>query len=135
MMRLPRFQLFTPRDLPEALRNVSEADGDAIFVAGGTDLYPNMKRLQGSPRALVSLRNVRELRTIRHADDSALWIGAGMTLTQIERHPLVRELAPSLATAIPLVSTPLLRNMGTLGGNLCLDTRCHFLNQTAFWRR
>lgn len=111
------------------------ADADSMLVAGGTDLYPNMKRLQVSPRALVSLRNVRELKTMERGEDGALVIGAGMTLTQIEKHPLVRELFPSIAEAIPLISTPLLRNMGTLGGNLCLDTRCHFINQTAFWRK
>lgn len=134
MMRLPPFQFHAPRTLPEATRVLAEAEGGTL-VAGGTDLYPNMKRLQVSPPSVVSLRAIRDLKTIERGAHDALLIGAGMTLAHIENHPLVREQFPSLAEAIPLISTPSLRNMGTLGGNLCLDTRCHFINQTAFWRK
>ena len=133
-MRLPPFQFLAPRTLVEATRLFAEHER-AMVVSGGTDLYPNMKRLQVSPPSLISLRAVRELKGIQEGADGSLRIGAGMTLTQVEQHPLVRERVPSLAEAIPLISTPPLRNMGTLGGNLCLDTRCHFINQTAFWRK
>src|SRR5437762_335840 len=133
MMRLPPFQYRAPRNLQQATHMLADAGG--TLVAGGTDLYPNMKRLQVTPPLLVGLRNVPELKGITRGEDSALSIGAGMTLTQAEQHPLVRELFPSLCEAIPLISTPPLRNMGTLGGNLCLDTRCHFINQSAFWRK
>lgn len=135
MMRLPPFQFLAPRTLEEAVRMFADAERKAMVVAGGTDLYPNMKRLQVSPPALIGLRNIRELKIIARDADGGLHIGAGMTLTQIETNALVQEFVPSLAQAIPLVSTPPLRNMGTLGGNLCLDTRCHFINQTAFWRK
>lgn len=135
MMRLPPFQFLAPHTLEQAVRLFADVELDAMPVAGGTDLYPNMKRLQVSPRALVGLRNLREMKSITPGEDGSLVIGAGMTLTQIETHELVRERVPSLVQAIPLVSTPPLRNMGTLGGNLCLDTRCHFINQTAFWRQ
>ncbi len=136
MMRLPRFQFHAPRTLQEATRLLADsAENGGALVAGGTDLYPNMKRLQVTPPQLVSVRGIRELKEVRRGDDGELIIGAGMTLTHIEQHPLVRELFPSIAAAIPLISTPPLRNMGTLGGNLCLDTRCHFINQTAFWRK
>ncbi len=135
MMRLPSFQFHMPRTLAEATRNLADSASGGALVAGGTDLYPNMKRLQVQPPVLVSLRRVRELQEIRRADDGGVIIGAGMTLTHIEQHSLVRELFPSISEAIPLISTPPLRNMGTIGGNLCLDTRCHFINQTAFWRK
>lgn len=133
-MRLPPFRFYAPRALEQATRLFAEQER-AMVVSGGTDLYPNMKRLQASPPSLISLRAVRELKGVQEGADGSLRIGAGMTLTQIEQHPLVREHVPSLAEAIPLISTPPLRNMGTLGGNLCLDTRCHFINQTAFWRK
>lgn len=134
MIRLPPFRFFNPGTLTEATRLFAEHER-AVVVSGGTDLYPNMKRLQVSPPSLISLRGVRELKTIQAGADGSIHLGAGMTLTQIERHALVRERVPSLVEAIPLVSTLPLRNMGTLGGNLCLDTRCHFINQTPFWRQ
>lgn len=134
MMRLPPFQFLAPRTLTEATRLFDEHER-AMLVSGGTDLYPNMKRMQVSPPSLISLRNVREMKTIQEGADGSLYIGAGMTLTHIEEHALVRARVPSLVEAIPLISTPPLRNMGTLGGNLCLDTRCHFINQTKFWRQ
>lgn len=153
MIRLPSFQFLAPRTLKDAIQMLTDAGDGAMLVAGGTDLYPNMKRLQVTPPTLISLRNVRELREVRRGEDGGLVIGAGITLTHLERHPLLRDDAQqsgalqsgarrrahptygSLAAAIPLISTPPLRNMGTLGGNLCLDTRCHFINQTAFWRK
>jgi 4-hydroxybenzoyl-CoA reductase subunit beta len=134
MMRLPPFQFHAPRTLTEATRLMAEAEG-AMVVAGGTDLFPNMKRLQNSPPALIGLGGIGELKMVERGADGGLALGAGLTLTEVEHEPLVRALFPSLAEAIPLVSTPPLRNMGTLGGNLCLDTRCHFINQTAFWRK
>lgn len=140
MIRLPSFQFLAPRTLDDATRLLTEAGDGAMLVAGGTDLYPNMKRLQVNPPMLISLRSVRELREVRRGEDGGLVIGAGITLTHLERHSLLRNggagrMYGSLAAAIPLISTPPLRNMGTLGGNLCLDTRCHFINQTAFWRK
>jgi 4-hydroxybenzoyl-CoA reductase subunit beta len=101
-----------------------------MYVAGGTDLYPNMKRRHQEPKVVVSLMGVEELRA------SGGWtIGAGMSLTQLSDHPVIRQAAPAVAVAAGLVSTPLLRNMGTLGGNLCLDTRCNYYNQTYEWRK
>ncbi len=135
MIRLPAFQFQAPRDLLTAARLLAESEAGGALVAGGTDLYPNMKRLQVTPPLVVSVRNVRELKGIARGNDGELVIGAGTTLSEIEQHPLVRELFPSIAEAIPLISTPPLRNMGTIGGNLCLDTRCHFINQSAFWRK
>jgi 4-hydroxybenzoyl-CoA reductase subunit beta len=134
MMRLPVFRYLAPRSLPEAARLLAEAGPQARLVAGGTDLYPNMKRLQTQPPVLISLHALSDLAHVRRLDDGGLALGSGLTLTHLSEHPLVRVQCPALAEAALLVSTPPLRNMGTLGGNLCVDTRCHFINQTAFWR-
>src|SRR5438309_4033388 len=99
-----------------------------MFVAGGTDLYPNMKRRHQEPKTVISLMAIPEL---RRADNSV--IGAAVTLTELTVRPSDRPTV--IATAARLVSTPLLRNMGTLGGNLCLDTRCNYYNQSYEWRK
>ncbi|HEX9922126.1 MAG TPA: FAD binding domain-containing protein, partial [Anaerolineae bacterium] len=88
-----------------------------------------------APPSVIGLHNVAELTSIRPVRAGGLVIGAGMTLSRLEKHALLRQTYPSLAGAIGTISTPLLRNMGTLGGNLCLDTRCHYLNQSLFWRQ
>jgi len=135
MMRLPPFQYFAPRGVAEAVGLLAEHGAAATVVAGGTDLYPNMKRLQMEPRVLVGLRGIRELAAIRGGARDGLVIGAGATLTGVSEHPEVRAHYPALARAAGVVSTPQLRNMGTLGGNVCVDTRCNYYNQTYEWRR
>jgi 4-hydroxybenzoyl-CoA reductase subunit beta len=134
MMRLPPFTFLSPRSLDEAVQQLADAGPQARPVAGGTDLYPNMKRLQVQPPVVVGLQELRELKHVRARDGGGLALGAGVTLTELIEHPLVRSECPALAEAALLISTLPLRNMGTLGGNLCLDTRCHYINQTAFWR-
>jgi 4-hydroxybenzoyl-CoA reductase subunit beta len=127
MLRLPSFRYLEPKSLSDALKMKGEAGTDGMFVAGGTDLYPNMKRRHQEPRTVISLMAIPEL---RRADDAV--IGAGVTLTDVAGRPS----GPSVVgRAAALVSTPLLRNMGTLGGNLCLDTRCNYYNQTYEWRK
>lgn len=135
MMRLPSFQYLTPETLEQAVQMLSEAGPAARLVAGGTDLYPNMKRRQVNPGVVVGLQTVRELDFVRQNHNGGVSIGAGTTLTRLYKHPLIQAHYPAIAGAILTISTPLLRNMGTIGGNLCLDTRCHFLNQTFFWRQ
>ncbi|GIX46435.1 MAG: FAD-binding molybdopterin dehydrogenase [Candidatus Tectimicrobiota bacterium] len=136
MLRLPPFTYLQPRTLGEAVRLLAEQPpGEAMAVAGGTDLYPNMKRRQFEPKYLVGLRRLPELRFLHGDARQGLTIGAGMTLTEVSTHPQVRQGYPALATAAGLVSTPQLRNMGTIGGNLCLDTRCNYYNQTYWWRQ
>ncbi|OLD52211.1 MAG: hypothetical protein AUI58_04000 [Chloroflexi bacterium 13_1_40CM_2_70_6] len=131
MLRLPRFRFVRAATYAEAARMLRE-DPKAMLVAGGTDVYPNMKRRQYAPETLVSLDRVQGARGV-HANGH-LRIGAGTTLTEIAEHELVRERYAALATAAGLVSTPQLRNMGTLGGNICLDTRCNWYDQSLFWR-
>src|SRR5689334_10117504 len=134
MMRLPHFRFEAPRSIAEASELLaSAAPGEAMLVAGGTDLLPNMKRRQQVPRTLVGLRHVDELRTI--ANGEGLRIGAGVTLTAIVRDERIRTQFTALWQAASQVATPHLRNMGTLGGNLCLDTRCTYYNQSYEWRK
>src|SRR5258706_4133118 len=128
MLRLPTFRYLQPKTLTEALRMKAEAGNDAMFVAGGTDLFPNMKRRHQEPKTVISLMGIPEL---RRADDSV--IGAAATLTELTVRPSDRPTV--IGAAARLVSTPLLRNMGTLGGNLCLDTRCNYYNQGFEWRK
>ncbi|MBI2204665.1 MAG: FAD binding domain-containing protein [Candidatus Rokubacteria bacterium] len=134
MMRLPPFKYLPSRSVADAVKYMSDHGSDAMLVAGGTDLYPNLKRRQFEPKVLVGLRGVRELAGVRPAD-GGLTIGAGTTLTRVATHPDVRRDYPALATAAGLVSSPQLRNMGTIGGNVCVDTRCNYYNQSHAWRK
>jgi 4-hydroxybenzoyl-CoA reductase subunit beta len=103
-----------------------------MLVAGGTDLFPNMKRRQFTPEVLISLARVRDAAGIRR--NGHLDISAGTTLSTIAHDPGIRERSTALALAAEVVSTPQLRNMGTIGGNICLDTRCNWYDQSLFWR-
>jgi 4-hydroxybenzoyl-CoA reductase subunit beta len=126
MMRLPWFEHRAPKSIAEAARILAGEGPDAALIAGGTDLLPNMKRRQMAPRVLVSIRNIPELKR------NGAVLGAGMTLSEIVRKP---ELPRGLRQAAAQVATVHLRNMGTIGGNLCLDTRCNYYNQNYEWRK
>ena len=105
------------------------------FVAGGTDLYPNMKRRQQMPKTVISVMRVPELNQISGDGISGVRIGASVTLTDICEHPLINRDYPVIAHAARMISTPLLRNMETIGGNLLLDTRCNYYDQNYEWRK
>ena len=126
MMRLPWFEHRSPATVEEAARILAGEGPDAMLIAGGTDILPNMKRRQMAPKILVSTRKIAELKKNGHA------IGAGTTLTEIVNK---RDLPMGLRQAAHLVATVHLRNMGTIGGNLCLDTRCNYYNQNYEWRK
>jgi len=134
MLRLPRFTYLQPTSLAEALRMKADAGPDGSYVAGGTDLYPNMKRRHQTPTTVISLMQVKDL-TGWGMRDGRCVMGPCVTLTELSDSPTVRQSYAAVATAAELVSTPLLRNMGTLGGNLCLDTRCNYYNQSYEWRK
>ena len=134
MLRLPKFQTAAPRTVQGALALLSEHGDKAMVVAGGTDLVPNMKHELFTPDLVVSLGAIEELRGVRRAADGSLVLGAMTTLAEVASDPLVAESAPALAQAASLIAGPQLRNMGTLGGNVMLDTRCQWYNQTYFWR-
>jgi 4-hydroxybenzoyl-CoA reductase subunit beta len=135
MMRLPKFTYLAPQTVGEAVRLMGEAGPAGQFVAGGTDLYPNMKRRQQTPRTVISVGRIPELRRIEGDGRTGLRIGAGVSLTEIVEHPVVNRDYPAVARAARLISTPTLRNMGTVGGNLLLDTRCNYYNQNYEWRK
>src|SRR3989442_11239645 len=138
MLRLPSFKYLQPRTLKEAVAMKADAGAEGMYVAGGTDLYPNMKRRHQEPRTVISLMGIPELRTVGRSGgraDGEVVLGSCVTLTDLSASPPVRQSAPAVGEAAGLVSTPLLRNMGTLGGNLCLDTRCNYYNQTYEWRK
>ncbi len=134
MLRLPPFRYLAPRGLDEAAQMLAQEGEQAMLVAGGTDLYPNMKRRQFTPPVLIGLRAIPALRSISGSPGQGMRIGAGVTLSTLAAHALILQHYPALATAAGSVSTPQLRNAGTIGGNLLLDTRCNYYNQTEFWR-
>jgi 4-hydroxybenzoyl-CoA reductase subunit beta len=130
MLRLPSFRYLQPRTLGEAVRMKADAGPSGAYVAGGTDLYPNMKRRHQEPQTVISLMGIEELRRV-----DGWRVGTGVTLSDLSHLPTVQHSHAAVAHAAALVSTPLLRNMGTLGGNLCLDTRCNYYNQSYEWRK
>lgn len=134
MLRLHPFAYHRPSRLEEALALLAAHGADAMPIAGGTDLVPNMKHGLFTPGHLVSLRGVEELRGIASEEGLGLRIGAVESLDAVARHPDVRAQWPMLAEACARISGPQLRRAGTLGGNVCLDTRCTYYNQTRFWR-
>lgn len=135
MMRLPQFAYLVPREISDAVKMMGDAGPDGQFVAGGTDLYPNMKRRQFTPRTVVSVGKLQPLHTITGDGRTGLRIGAGVTLTEVCEHRVINRDYPMVAAAARLISTPLLRNMGTIGGNLLLDTRCNYWDQNYEWRK
>jgi 4-hydroxybenzoyl-CoA reductase subunit beta len=126
MMRLPWFEHHAPGTVAEAARILAGEGPNAMLIAGGTDLLPNMKRRQMAPKVLVSLRKIESLK------GNGASLGAGLTLTEIGDN---KSLPSGLRQAARQVATVHLRNMGTLGGNLCLDTRCNYYNQNYEWRK
>ncbi|HCX28664.1 MAG TPA: 4-hydroxybenzoyl-CoA reductase, partial [Blastocatellia bacterium] len=135
MMRLPKFEYRVPREVAEAVKIMAGSGPEGQFVAGGTDLYPNMKRRQQTPKTVISVMRVPELNQITGDGKSGIRIGASVTLTDIVEHPLINRDYPVVAHAAHTISTPILRNMGTIGGNLLLDTRCNYYDQNYEWRK
>jgi 4-hydroxybenzoyl-CoA reductase subunit beta len=134
MLRLPPFRYLAPNSIEQAANMLAQEGEQAMLVAGGTDLYPNMKRRQFTPQVLIGLHGLAALKHISGSAEQGMRIGAAVTLTELAHHPVILERYTALATAAGSVSTPQLRNMGTIGGNVLLDTRCNYYNQTEFWR-
>jgi 4-hydroxybenzoyl-CoA reductase subunit beta len=134
MIRLPSFRYVAPATVKEASAVLRDAGVEAMLLAGGTDLLPNMKRRQQQPKLLVSLRRIAELREQR-TDKTQRTIGAFTALEQLAGDRALAEAHPAAFRAAAQVATPLIRSQATLGGNLCLDTRCTYYNQGPDWRR
>ncbi len=134
MMRLPRFRYYAPRTVREAVKIRADAGPEGAYVAGGTDLYPNMKRRQQTPKTVIGLSRIPSLGRMRFGSETVS-IGSAALLSRVENDRRIRRDYPGLAHAIAEISTPPLRNMGTLGGNLLLDTRCNYYDQNYEWRQ
>jgi 4-hydroxybenzoyl-CoA reductase subunit beta len=139
VLPLPIFDHHRPRSLSAAIDLLAKLGSKAVVVAGGTDVLPNMKQGLVDAEHVVSIGGLDELRGISLETSSdgseKLIVGAGMRLSEIAESIVVRRLAPGLAEAAGQVGGPHHRTMGTLGGNICLDTRCRYYNQTYFWRK
>ncbi len=137
MLRLPEFRYVAAKSIEEVTAILAESaeHGPVRLVAGGTDLWPNLKRRHEEAKTVVSLMGIPGLSEITTTENGDLCIGATALLSDVESHPDVRARYPALAEAVESISSPPLRNMGTLGGNLCLDTRCTYYDQTEDWRR
>ena len=134
MMRLPKFRYYAPRTVREAVAIRADAGPESAYVAGGTDLYPNMKRRQQTPNVVIGLSRIPALSKMRSGSEGVS-IGSAVPLSAVENNRRIRRDYPGLARAIAEISTPPLRNMGTLGGNLLLDTRCNYYDQNYEWRK
>src|SRR5437899_8089028 len=135
MLRLPKFRYLQPDSIGAAIRMMADNGPDAMFVAGGTDLYPNMKRRQQTPKVVIGLAQINDLRTTKGQLKDGVVLGANLTLSEVTDDSRIRHAYPAVARAAELISTPLLRNMGSIGGNLLLDTRCNYYDQNYEWRK
>lgn len=133
-MSMPVFDVERPRTLDAALDSLARYGPDVQMVAGGTDLIPSMKQGLFAPRVLLDLKGIRDLDFIRYHAGADLTVGALTRISTMVESPQIARLFPVLHEAAKTIASPLLRNMGTLGGNLCLDTRCLYYNQSSFWR-
>jgi 4-hydroxybenzoyl-CoA reductase subunit beta len=134
MLRMPPFEVHLPTTATEAVR-LRTTLPDAMYVAGGTDLLPNLKHRLHAPQHLVGLTDVHGMADITLGEDGTLTIGALATLDTLANHETIRREVPGLAQAAGSVAGPQHRKMGTIGGNVMLDTRCLFYNQTQEWRQ
>lgn len=129
------FHVVRPRTIDEAVHVLADYGSDAMPIAGGTDVIPNVQMRLFTPRVLVDLKLLHSLSGISFSESDGLRIGALTTLTQLLAEKVVRAKFSVLAQAVGTIAGPLQRNMGTIGGNLCLETRCRWYNQSHFWRQ
>src|ERR1700738_1527991 len=134
MLRLPRLEYLRPRSVAEATELAAKNPG-AMFIAGGTDLVPNLKRRQFDVTTLISLNALPGGRRVEGDVRHGVTIRARPALDELAHHDLLAGPFRALAQACGSVSTPQVRYMGTMGGNLLVDPRCNYYNQTYSWRK
>lgn len=134
-MTLPSFDFLAPESTKDAVSLIDHYKDRAKILAGGTDLIPSMKNKLFEPEVVISINNIPELKKIHFDTELGLTLGGLVSLTDVGHHPLVTENYPVLAEAAKKIATPLLQNKGTIGGNILLDTRCYYYNQSHFWRK
>src|SRR5262245_5026083 len=132
MDALPDFRVLNPKTLDEVIAARAKHP-HSVPLGGGTDLVVNIRRGIVAPPVLIDMNRVEELHAIK-ADEAGLELGASVRLSEIAEHPGVNRYYPVVAQAAAHIAGPTHRNMGTVGGNLCLDTRCIFYNQSEWWR-
>ncbi|MFQ5913736.1 MAG: FAD binding domain-containing protein [Nitrospinota bacterium] len=135
MVSLPRFQFRCPDTVEEACSLLERHRGRAGILAGGTDLLVMMKQRVVRPSVVVAIKQIGSLRGVRREGDGTWRIGAAMTLHEVETNPEVRRHFPPLAEAAGCVASRQVRHMATLGGNICLDTKCWYFNQSWLLQR
>ena len=133
-MSLPQFKVMRPRTVEESIAALVKYANDIRVLAGGTDLIPSMRQKLFEPQFVLDIRHIPELKGIREREQG-IEIGALTTLSTIEHSDFLRRHYPVLTEAAGTVASPVLRNMGTIGGNICLDTRCLWYNQSLTWRK
>ena len=134
-MSLTPFKLLRPHNVEEAVGFLAKHAGNVRVLAGGTDLIPSMRQKLFEPEYVLDLRRIAGLRGIKPDSNGGVEIGALTTLRAIEQSDFLRQFYPVLTEAAATVASPVLRNMGTIGGNICLDTRCLWYNQSLTWRK
>ena len=135
MLRLPEFEMRRPSSIAEAASILAGEGQKAMLVSGGTDLWPKMKRRQFEPKVVIGLRQLSFMRRIEGNPREGVRIGANVTLRELERNSMLLDSYPAVAEAARSISSPPLKTMGTIGGNLCVDTRCFYYDQTFEWRK
>jgi len=134
-LSLPEFKLLRPHTTAEAVALLAQHAGDIRILAGGTDLLPSMQQKLFAPQYVLDIRRIAELRGIRQQSTGAVEIGALTALTDVEHSDLLRRHFRVLHEAAKTVASPVLRNMGTIGGKIRSDTRCLWYNQSLQWRK
>ena len=134
-MTLPVFDVYLASSLKDALAFLAENQQSTRIIAGGTDIVPSLRQRLFEPVHLLDIKPLRELQNINELSDGGLRIGALATITEVATNHMIREDFPVLQQAAAAVAGPGLRNVGTIGGNICLDTRCYWYNQSYFWRQ
>jgi 4-hydroxybenzoyl-CoA reductase subunit beta len=133
-MALPAFELLRPATLTDALAELAPSAVDVRPLSGGTDLLVAMKEGRITPVRVVDMSGLPELKQVRIGDDH-VFAGAGVTVAEIADSAEIASALPALSEAAGVLASPLLRNSGTIGGNLCLPPRCLYLNRSNFWRQ
>jgi 4-hydroxybenzoyl-CoA reductase subunit beta len=133
-MKLPKFEFIQPQSLQEACSILQEPDRKAVLLAGGTALLVGLRYRLSKPAVVIGLKGLTGLDYVSQNGSRGLTIGSMTTLGTLEKSSLVLKECAVLAQAAQLVAVPPVRNKATIGGNLCLDTRCIYYNQSEFWR-
>ena len=133
-MKLPKFEFIQPHSLKEACSILGEHDRKVVLLAGGTALTVGLRYGLVKPAVVIGLKGLSALNHVGRNGSGGLAIGSMVSLETLEKSSLVLNECPPLAQAIQLVAVPSIRNKATIGGNLCLDTRCIYYNQSEFWR-